>query len=141
LNYLLGPTHRMLSCGIVSPTSLRMIRSRSVSTSVSTKKFLERYENIFHNCNPYKGQYCVCRIAGNFRGVQFLQMANLQTLIFADACNHAHYIPYNCTYFAGLIFADSRLSVKTAKNLDPTIISRYTVCLGTMYIHVSLYFS
>ena len=58
------------------------------------------------------------RIAGNFRGVQFLRMASLQSfrgLIFADARHHAHYTLYNRTYFAGLIFADSRLSVKTTK--------------------------
>ena len=60
----------------------------------------------------------IYRIAGNFRGVQFLQEASLQTfrgLIFADAHTHAHYTLYNCAYFAGLILADSRLSAKTAK--------------------------
>ena len=45
MNYLLGHTHRMLSCGTVSPTSLRMIQSHSASTSVSTKKCSERYVN------------------------------------------------------------------------------------------------
>ncbi len=58
------------------------------------------------------------RIAGNFRGVQFSQMANLQgfcSLIFADTCDHAHYTLHNRTYFAGLLFVDSCLSVKTAK--------------------------
>ena len=58
------------------------------------------------------------RIAGNFRGVQFSRMASLQSfrgLIFADVRHHAHYTLYNRTYFAGLIFADSRLSAKTAK--------------------------
>jgi hypothetical protein len=42
-------------------------------------------------------------------------MASLQSfrgLIFADACNHAHYSSYNRTYFVGLNFADSRLSAK-----------------------------
>jgi hypothetical protein len=34
---------------------------------------------------------------------------------FTDAGDHAHYTLYNCTYFAGLIFADSRLSAKTTK--------------------------
>jgi hypothetical protein len=66
---------------------------------------------------------CACmrwiyRIAGNFRGVQFSRMAGLQSfrgLIFADAGDHAHYTLYNCIYFAGLIFADSRLSAKTTK--------------------------
>ena len=59
--------------------------------------------------------YC---IAGNFRGVQFSRKANLQSfrgLIFMDARTHAHYTLYNRAYFAGLIFADSSLSVKTAK--------------------------
>ena len=59
--------------------------------------------------------YC---IVGNFRGVQFSRMANLQNfrgLIFADVRHHAHYTLYNRTYFTGLIFADSRLSAKTAK--------------------------
>jgi hypothetical protein len=45
-------------------------------------------------------------------------MANLQSfrgLIFADACDHVHYTLHNRTYFAGLIFADSRLSAKTTK--------------------------
>ena len=58
------------------------------------------------------------RIAGNFRRVQFSQMASLQIfrgLIFTDVRHHAHYTLYNHTYFAGLIFADSRLSTKTAK--------------------------
>ena len=58
------------------------------------------------------------RIAGNFRGVQFSWKASLQTfrdLIFADAHTRAHYILYNRAYFAGLIFANSRLSAKTAK--------------------------
>jgi hypothetical protein len=32
-----------------------------------------------------------------------------------DACDHAHYSLHNRTYFAGLIFADSRLSAKTTK--------------------------
>ena len=55
------------------------------------------------------------RIAGNFRGVQFLRKASLQSfrgLIFADARTHAHYTLYNRAYFAGLIFADSSLSAK-----------------------------
>jgi hypothetical protein len=67
---------------------------------------------------------CNYRIAGNFRGVQFSWMANLQSfrgLIFTDASDHAHHILHNHTYFAGLIFADSRLSAKTTK------ISRYTI--------------
>jgi hypothetical protein len=44
-------------------------------------------------------------------------MASLQGfrgLIFADAHHHVHVL-YNRAYFAGLIFADSRLSAKTAK--------------------------
>jgi hypothetical protein len=51
-------------------------------------------------------------------------MASFQSfrgLIFADAGDRAHYTLYNRTYFAGLIFADNRLSAKTTK------ISRYTV--------------
>ncbi len=37
-------------------------------------------------------------------------------LIFVDACDHTHYTKYNnCTYLAGLIFANSRLSTKTTK--------------------------
>jgi hypothetical protein len=58
------------------------------------------------------------RTAENFRGVQFSRIASLQSfrgLIFADAGDHAHYTLYNRTYFAGLIFADSHLSVKTTK--------------------------
>jgi hypothetical protein len=61
------------------------------------------------------------RIVGNFCGVQSSRMANLQSfcgLIFADASDHAHYTLHNRTYFAGLIFADSRLSAKTA-NIRP----------------------
>jgi hypothetical protein len=54
-------------------------------------------------------------MTGNFYGVQFSRMASLQSLIFADASDHAHYTLYNRTYFTGLIFADSRLSAKTAK--------------------------
>ena len=60
----------------------------------------------------------IYRIAGNFHGVQFSRIASLQSfrgLIFADACHHAHYTLYNRTYFAGLIFVDSRLSAKNAK--------------------------
>jgi hypothetical protein len=55
-------------------------------------------------------------------------MVSLQSfrgLIFADACDHAHYTPYNHTYFAGLIFADSRLSAKTAKIGPHEIFSLY----------------
>jgi hypothetical protein len=33
-------------------------------------------------------------------------------LIFADPCKHAHYTLYNHSYFAGLIFTDSRSSTK-----------------------------
>jgi hypothetical protein len=36
-------------------------------------------------------------------------------LIFANSHDHAHYTLYNHAYFAGLIFADSRLSARTAK--------------------------
>jgi hypothetical protein len=71
------------------------------------------------------------RMAGNFRGVQFSRMGSLQCfrgLIFADACDYAHYTLYNRTYFAGLIFADSCSSVKTAK-LDPSKIFRYILCV------------
>jgi hypothetical protein len=53
------------------------------------------------------------RIAGNFRGVQFRGWPVFN--VFADACDHAHCTLYNRTYFAGLIFADSCLSAKTAK--------------------------
>jgi hypothetical protein len=58
------------------------------------------------------------RIAGNFHGVQFSRMANLQSfrgLIFTDTCDHAHCTLYNRTYSAGLIFADSRPSAKSVK--------------------------
>jgi hypothetical protein len=55
------------------------------------------------------------RMAGNFRGVQFSWMGSLQCFLFADARNHAHYTLYNRTYFAGLIFVDSRSSAKTMK--------------------------
>jgi hypothetical protein len=46
-------------------------------------------------------------------------MGSLQSfrgLIFADVGDYAHYTLYNRTYFVGVIFADSRLSVKTAKS-------------------------
>jgi hypothetical protein len=49
---------------------------------------------------------------GNFRGVQFSQMASLQNFLFTDACNHTL---YSRAYFMSLIFADSRLSAKTVK--------------------------
>ncbi len=64
---------------------------------------------------------CNHRKAGNFHGIQFLWMASIQSFLFADASDHAHYTLYNHTYFMGLIFADSRLSAKTTK------ISCYTV--------------
>ncbi len=57
-------------------------------------------------------------MAGKFRGVQFSQMASLQSfrnLIFADAGDHAHYTLYKHTYFVGQIFVGSRLSMKTEK--------------------------
>jgi hypothetical protein len=60
----------------------------------------------------YIGEY---RIVGNFRRVQFLRMASLQSfrgLNFADVYDLAHYTLYNRAYFVGLIFADSRLSAK-----------------------------
>ncbi len=53
--------------------------------------------------------YCV---AGNLRGVQFSRMASLQS--FRGFEGHAHYTLYNRTYFTDLIFANNRLSVKTA---------------------------
>jgi hypothetical protein len=45
----------------------------------------------------------------------FGSLQSFRGLIFADAGDHAHYTLYNRTYFAGLIFADSRLSAKTTK--------------------------
>ncbi len=60
----------------------------------------------------------IYRILGNFREVQFSWMASPQSfrdLNSADVNDHAHYTLYNRTYFAGLIFTDSRLSAKTAK--------------------------
>jgi hypothetical protein len=68
-----------------------------------------------HTLQWHWGIIIIYRIAGNFHGVQFSRMASLQSfrgLIFADASDHAL---YNRTYFTGLIFADSRLSTKTAK--------------------------
>ena len=58
------------------------------------------------------------RIAGDFRGVQFAQIVDLYHftgLIFADVHTHAHHVLYNEAYFAGLIFAVRRSSVKNAK--------------------------
>ena len=52
------------------------------------------------------------------RGFQFSWVGDLYhftALIFADVRDHAHYTLYNRSYFAGLIFAVSRSSVKTAK--------------------------
>ena len=68
--------------------------------------------------NTHLPEWFEYRIAGNFRGVQFSRKASLQSfrgLIFADARTHSHYTLYNRAYFAGLIFADSSLSAKTAK--------------------------
>ena len=60
----------------------------------------------------------IYRIAGNFCGVQFLRMVDLYHfvgLIFADTHTHAHYVPYNQTYFTILIFAVRHSSTKTVK--------------------------
>jgi hypothetical protein len=68
-----------------------------------------------HTCTYFENY----RIVGNFRGVQFSRMPNLQSfhgLIFADACDHVYYTLHNRTYFEGLIFADSCLSTKTVQN-------------------------
>ena len=46
----------------------------------------------------------IYRIAGNFHGVQFSQMVNLDNftgLIFTDASTHAHYVMYNQAFFCG----------------------------------------
>jgi hypothetical protein len=53
--------------------------------------------------------------SGKFSWVQFSQMASLQSLIFVDASDHAHYTLYNRTYFTGIILADSHLSAKNVK--------------------------
>ncbi len=47
-------------------------------------------------------------MGSNFRGWPIFK-------VFEDACDHACYTQHNRTYFAGLIFADSRLSAKTTK--------------------------
>jgi hypothetical protein len=63
-------------------------------------------------------------------------MASLQSfrgLISVDACNHAHYTLYNHTYFAGLIFADSRLSAKTAKIGPCENFPLYRIIGGELY--------
>jgi hypothetical protein len=52
------------------------------------------------------------RIAGNFCGVQFSWKASLQSFRGLISQTRA-FMPYNRTYFAGLTFADSRISVKT----------------------------
>ena len=51
ITYYAPPTHRMLTYGTVSLTSLRMILNHFVSTSVSTKLFLEKYA--VHNTIPF----------------------------------------------------------------------------------------
>ena len=76
------------------------------------------YKNTNSWVNSYRNRNNAYRIAGNFRGVQFSRKASLQSfrgLIFADARTHTHYTLYNRAYFAGLIFADNRLSAKTTK--------------------------
>ena len=58
------------------------------------------------------------RIAGNFRGVQFLWMGDLVTFhvsIFVDANDCAIVSMYKCAYFTGLIFAVHETTVKTTK--------------------------
>jgi hypothetical protein len=70
-------------------------------------------------CTAYMCRY---RIAGNFRGIQFSRMVSLQSFLRFNfhgcerSCPFTLYMyMYNHTYFTGLIFADSRLSTKTAK--------------------------
>ena len=60
---------------------------------------------------------CTYRIAGNFQRVQFSRMGDLPTirdLIFMDAYRRIVCL-YRHAYFAGLIFADRLLTVKTSK--------------------------
>ena len=78
-----------------------------------------------------KFTYC---IAGNFRGAQFSRMVDLYHfvgLILVDKRTHVHYVLYNPTYFAGLIFAVRQSSVKTTK-IGPPKTSCY------MVIHIAI---
>ena len=43
------------------------------------------------------------------------QIYHFRGLIFSDVRTHSHYVLYNRTYFAGLIFMVRRSSVKTVK--------------------------
>jgi hypothetical protein len=68
------------------------------------------------------------RIAGKFRGVQFLWMTSLQSfrgLIIADASDHAHYTLYNCTYFA-----DSHSSAKIGPHENIPLYGNYDLDTG-----------
>ena len=61
-------------------------------------------------------------IAGNFRRVQFSRMVELYCftcLFFEDEYTHAHYVLYNCVYFAGLLFAVRQSFTKNCKNWTP----------------------
>ena len=54
-----------------------------------------------------------------YRG-KFSRMVNLKFtifagLIFSDVRTHSHYVPYNQTYFTGLIFVVRQSAAKTAK--------------------------
>jgi hypothetical protein len=52
--------------------------------------------------------------SGKFSWGPIFAYGQSSKIIFADMCNHAHYIHvlYNRTYFAGLFFVDSHLSAK-----------------------------
>jgi hypothetical protein len=56
--------------------------------------------------------------------------------VFADACDHAH---YTRTYFAGLMFADGRVSAKTAKIGPHENRSCYTVYTYTVSLIITAY--
>ncbi len=113
------PNLLLVGSNLVLPGSPFMLSSSTLAVPHLATRNLARKGAFAALCRGRGGERVIWyRIAGNFRGVQLSRMASLPSfcgLIFADACDHAHYIPYNRTYFAGLIFADSRLSAKTAK--------------------------
>jgi hypothetical protein len=121
---------------------VRIVNGAVLSSKAQSDRQLEeartearRIIHAFHKCQDKLDEMEVrqvffCHIAGNFRGVQFSRIGSLQSfrdLIFADAGDHAHYTLYNRTYFAGLIFVDSRLSAKFGPHENFPLYGIYTV--------------
>jgi hypothetical protein len=74
---------------------------------------------------------CLLPYSGKFSwGPIFADGQSSSLFNFANAHDLAHYTLYNRAYFAGLIFADSRFSPKTAKIGPHKNFTLYSIVMG-----------